>query len=527
MRRAARRWPRFLAVAVALWLLGGTLGRASTAAAASDSNTLRVLGGSELSDLAPILAAARSATGVRVDFQYTGSLDGAERVANGSRSDAAWFASDKYITLAGAANKVLEHRNTMLSPVVVGVKQSVATRLGWKNGAVTWRDIADAAGNGQFRYAMTNPTASNSGFSALVGVADAFAGNQALSANTIDADGLRKFFSGQTLTAGSSGFLADSYAKSEDQLDGIVNYESVLLGLNASHKLREPLTLIYPTEGIVTAEYPLMLLNNSKRGAFEKLANYLTKRSVQARIQRVTARRAVTPGVAPDPRFPSGVLVEASFPANLAVVQQLLDQYQTELRKPGSTVYVLDLSGSMAGDRIARLKQAMLGLAGADTSFTGHFSRFAPREKVTIVTFAGAVRDTQTFDIDSADPASASLKQLRGYVNGLSAGGQTAIYSALQRADDIAQELQISDPNAYTSVVLLTDGENNSGIDPAAYLRRVRLEPSAQRTRTFTVLFGEANPEELQAVADATGGKVFDARQADLSSVFKEIRGYQ
>ena len=527
MRRAARRWPRFVVVAVALGLLGGLFAPSPSASAASGSNTLRVLAGSELSDLAPILASAQSATGVRVDFQYTGSLDGAERVANGTKSDAAWFASDKYITLAGAANKVLEHRNTMLSPVVVGVKESVATRLGWKNGTVTWRDIADAAGRGDFHYAMTNPAASNSGFSALVGVADAFAGNQALSASTIDADGLRSFLSGQTLTAGSSGFLADSYAKSESQLDGIVNYESVLLGLNTSRKLREPLTLIYPTEGIVTAEYPLMLLNSAKRAAFDKLTKYLTLRSVQARIQRVTARRAVTPGVAPDPRFPSGVLVEASFPANLDVVQQLLDQYQSELRKPASTVYVLDLSASMDGDRIARLKQAMLGLAGADTSFTGHFSRFAPREKVSIVTFDDHVRDTQSFDIDSTDPASPTLQQLRAYVNGLSVGGRTAIYSALQRADDVARELRASDPNTYTSVVLLTDGENNSGIDPGTYLRTVRSEPPAQRTRTFAVLFGEANPQELQGVADATGGKVFDARQANLSSVFKEIRGYQ
>src|SRR5262249_38679294 len=159
-----------------------------------------------------------------------------------------------------------------------------------------------AAGNGQFHYAMTNPTASNSGFSALVGVADAFAGSEALSSSTIDSDGLRRFLSGQTLTAGSSGFPAARYPTRQGRRGGIVNYESVLIGLNASHKLRDRLTLIYPAEGIVTAEYPLMLLNNAKRAQFEKLAKYLTTHSVQARIQRVTARRAVTPGVAPDSR---------------------------------------------------------------------------------------------------------------------------------------------------------------------------------------------------------------------------------
>ena len=306
-----------------------------------------------------------------------------------------------------------------------------------------------------------------------------------------------------------------------------MNYESVLLGLNASHTLRDPLLLIYPTEGIVTAEYPLMLLNNAKRASFDKLAKYLTTRAVQARIQRITGRRAVTPGIGPDPRFPKGVLVEAPFPANLAVVQELLDQYQTELRKPASTVYVLDLSGSMQGNRLARLKKAMLGLAGVDTSFTGHFSRFAPREKVTLVTFDSRVLDTRTFAIDSTDPQSQSLAALRDYISGLRTGGNTAIYSALQRADQVAVGLRDADPDAYMSIVLLTDGENNAGLDPDTYLRQVRSRPAAGIVRTFSVLFGEANPAELQDVADATGGKVFDARDADLSSVFKEIRGYQ
>jgi Ca-activated chloride channel family protein len=527
MGGARRRWVAVIVAVVVGAVVAGGLA-AARRASADDSSTLRVLGGSELSDLAPILKSAQDATGVKVVLQYTGSLDGAEQIAHGAGVDAAWFASDKYITLAGASNKVLSYKNTMLSPVVVGVKKSVADQLGWTNGSsVSWLDIADAAGSGRFRYAMTNPTASNSGFSALVGVADAFAGGEALSPSTIDADGLKKFLSGQALTAGSSGFLADAYAKSQGQLDGIINYESVLLGLNASKQLHDKLVLVYPKEGIVTAEYPLMLLKNSKRQQFDKVTKYLTSKPVQARIQRVTGRRAVTPGVAPDPRFPTGVLVEAPFPANLDVVQLLLDQYQTTLRKPANTVYVLDLSGSMQGSRLSRLKRALLGLAGADSSFTGHFSQFAPREKVTLVPFAGHVLDTHTFDIDSTDPQSVPLRSLQEYVGSMSAGGNTAIYSALARADQVASQLRAANPDSYTSVVLLTDGENNAGIDPSSYLAQVRGQDPGNVVRTYTVLFGEANPRALQDVADATGGKVFDARNADLSSVFKEIRGYQ
>ena len=94
-------------------------------------------------------------------------------------------------------------------------------------------------------------------------------------------------------------------------------------------------------------------------------------------------------------------------------------------------------------------------------------------------------------------------------------------------ADGVADQLRQAEPGTYTSIVLLTDGENNAGVDPQRYLARIRSQPASQLVRSFTVLFGEANPTELQDVAEATGGKVFDARTADLSKVFKEIRGYQ
>lgn len=518
---------RGIALLGALCTVAALLSACGGSSHVSTANTLNVLGGSELKDMAPVLADAEKATGVKVVFTYTGSLDGADKIANGSTSDAAWFGSDKYIALAGAGTKVLESRNIMLSPVVLGVKRAVAQRLGWRNGQVSWRDVAEAAGSGKFHFAMTSPTASNSGFSALVGVADALANGQALSASSIDAKGLRSFLAGQALTSGSSGFLVTSYEKSESSLDGIVNYESVLVGMNASGALRDPLELIYPKEGIVTADYPFMLMNSAKRSAYDKIVAYLTRREVQAKIQKTTARRAAVPGAAADPRLPHGVLIEATFPANLAVVQTLLDDYQTELRRPASTVYVLDVSGSMEGDRLERLKQAIDGLTGADNSFSGHFTRFNPREKITLVVFSSDVVDTRTFTIDARDP-SQSLAQLRDYVNSLRATGGTAIYSALRAAYVAGQRESRSNPDSYVSIVLLTDGENNAGISSGAFLTHVsNATAGGTPLRVFTVLFGEANPKALQQVADGTGGQVFDARNANLSDVFKEIRGYQ
>jgi Ca-activated chloride channel family protein len=74
----------------------------------------------------------------------------------------------------------------------------------------------------------------------------------------------------------------------------------------------------------------------------------------------------------------------------------------------------------------------------------------------------------------------------------------------------------------------MTDGENNQGRDASAFLRDYQQFASGTRAiKTFAVLFGEANPQELQRIAGVSGGTVFDSRTAPLSQVFKEIRGYQ
>ena len=264
-----------------------------------DANTLAVMAGSEVKDLEPLLPDIRSKTGVSLVMSYSGTLEGAEAIAGGAPTDVAWFSSGNYLSLLpGAGSRVVAQEKIMLSPVILGVKKSVADKFGWTgNTNVTWKDIEAKSADGSFRFAMTNPAASNSGLVALIGVASALSGSSdSIDTGTIDKTALRAFFKGQALTAGSSGFLADSYVRDQDTVDGIVNYESILMSLNAGGKLHEPLTLIYPKEGIVTADYPFMLLNTAKRAAYDKVTAYLRTPDVQKRIMTDTARRPAVPG---------------------------------------------------------------------------------------------------------------------------------------------------------------------------------------------------------------------------------------
>jgi Ca-activated chloride channel family protein len=525
--------PRFcgrLAALVAAAISAGMLG-ACQQGGSSGPPELHVLAGSELSDLAPLLPDLLSATGINLKFDYIGTLDGAQAISTGDTHALAWFSSNRYLSLLpGAAKKILAQQRIMLSPVVLGVKRSTAQRFGWEaNPSITWKDVADKASAGQFNFAMTDPSASNSGFSALVGVASAFAGTgNALTAKDINTAALKALFAGQRLTAGSSGFLADSYVKDQSSLDGIINYESVLLGLNAGGKLSESLDLIYPKEGIVTADYPLMLLDAGRRADYDKLVAYFRKPDVQTRIMTQTHRRPSIPEVVPDSQFPAQVLLEVPFPSSLDVVNQLIETYLNQVRLPSHTYFVLDISGSMQGDRLNGVKTTFANLTGADQSITGQFARFRAREDITIVTFNGAVQDTRDFTINDPTPGSADLKQVVDFVNGLQASDGTAIYDGLIHAYNLAGAARSVDPNRFYSVVLMTDGQNNAGNDATQFQNWYRsASPEVRSIKCFAVIFGEASPQELNDVAKLTGGRTFDARSASLAIVFKEIRGYQ
>jgi Ca-activated chloride channel homolog len=495
------------------------------------SHTLTVLAGSELKDLEPVFAEMEKATGVHLSLTYIGTLEGAEKIEGGDTSDVAWFSHGKYLSLLPTAGKkIVEQQKIMLSPVIIGVKKSVADRFGWTNNAnVTWKDIEAKAADGSFHFAMTNPAASNSGFTALIGVAAALSGSSdAIDTGTIDKAALRAFFKGQTLTAGSSGFLSDTYVRQQDTVDGMINYESILMSLNGGGKLHEPLELVYPKEGIVTADYPMMLLNKDRQDAYDKVVTYLRSPDVQRRIMTDTLRRPAVPGIALDPRFPTNTLIELPFPSKLDTIDALITAYLDEVRKPATAIFVLDTSGSMDGDRINQLKSAMDALTGTDTSLTGQFSRFRAREQVTIITFSSTVEDTQAFTIDDTQPNSADMQSIRTYVDGLTAGGGTAIYSALQAAYQRVAQEQATDPDRLYSIVLMTDGESNQGIDSGTFSSAFANLPTAVHdVHTYPVLFGDANTGEMQGIADLTGGKLFDATKDSLGAIFKQIRGYQ
>jgi Ca-activated chloride channel family protein len=502
------------------------------------SETLTVLAGSELRDLEPLLGDIESKTGFKLQMAYSGTLDGAEKLIAGEPTDLAWFSHGKYISLVqGDKNRILAQDKIMLSPVVLGVKESAAKAWGWTgNNSVTWRDIAAKSAAGELRYAMADPASSNSGFTALVGVATALSGSSdALAVKDIDQAQLGGFFKGQQLSAGSSGWLTDAFVKEQARLNGIINYESVLMALNRDQRLDERLVLIYPKEGIITADYPLMLINGEKREAYNKLVAYLTSPEFQQKMMEQTLRRPVIPQVKLAAEFATPLLVELPFPSDLAAIDKLLFAYQDKHRRTSHAFFVLDVSGSMSMDayppynisRMKSLQMALNNLTGQDQTLSGRFSRFRSRETLTFIPFDDKVYPSKTLTIADPGSQSADMQAIRQFADSLKPLGSTGIYQALQTAYRMATEARRKEPDRFYSIVLMTDGENNAGISAEGFTQYIASLPAQdQGIKTFTILFGEANQDAMKQLADITGGSTFDGRKS-LGQAFKAIRGYQ
>ncbi|MEU4927004.1 VWA domain-containing protein [Streptomyces yokosukanensis] len=524
---------RGLPLALCLVLLAALGGLVSCSGGGPDT-TLRVLASDELSDMKPLLDQLRQDTGVRLDMDYEPTNEASDTLLTGRHSyDLAWLSSDRYLRLkakrapAGRTPATgVQSTSIMRSPVVVGLTAQVARKLRGKSpgGRLSWADIADAAATGTVRFGMADPRHSNSGLAALVGVATAAAGTGgALRPTDVSCDRLRGFRSGQTLTADTSHALLDAFAARPGRTNALITYESELLTLNASGRLKQPLQIVHPADGMVLSDYPLLLLDPAQRAAYDRVVAWLTGTGHQRDIMRRTLRRPVSTAVTRDPRLAAPLDNALYFPDDPAVLDRLLADYGDPRRRTADQViFLLDSSTSMRGARTTALRAAFASLSGADSSATAEFVRFYQGEKLTVVRFGGRPLAERTVTVRRP----ADLTALEDFVADGGYDGATAVWSALDHGYGTAEQALRADPGRAVSLVLMTDGENNAGIDRASFVSRYRARRADVRAvHTYPLHFGDSDAAELRQVASVTGGRMVDARAQSLSTAFKEIRG--
>ena len=172
--------------------------------------TLRILSGSENQELEPILDEFARERGVNIQMDYRGSLDIMRTLQGGVVDyDAVWPASSLWITAGDTQYRVKHAQSISITPVVFGIRQSLAEELGFVGREVSVADLLSAIQAGDLDFCMTSATQSNSGCSAYIGFLYAILGNpDVITSESLQTPGLAEqitaLLSGVDRSSGSS-----------------------------------------------------------------------------------------------------------------------------------------------------------------------------------------------------------------------------------------------------------------------------------------------------------------------------------
>ncbi len=490
---------------------------------------LRIVSGSENAELEPILEKFAQQENVKIEMTYQGSLDIMRLLEEDTIDyDAVWPASSIWLTMGDTAHRVQHTESISVTPVVFGIRKSLAEELGFVGREVSVSDLLAAIQSGKLRFCMTSATQSNSGASAYIGFLYALLGNpEVITAEDLQSEELktqmRELLSGVDRSSGSSDWLKDMFL--EGNYDAMVNYECLMIQADEELEQRgeEPLYVIYPYDGLSLADSPLGYVDqgdDQKEELFLKLQKYLLSDEVQDEIQR-TGRRSGYTGVSEKNKDvfradwglqPDRVLSPIRMPA-ADVLRECLNMYQTDFKKPSLSVYCLDYSGSMEGEGNEQLVDAM-GQILIQENARKNYLQASEDEVNILIPFNGGVIDSYT-----AVGAGSEIESLYDKVKEQKVGGGTDMYKAAVQGISMLKDYDLSQ---YTpAIILMTDGQSGGSFEEFVQA----YNELGTEVPVFSIMFGDADETQLQQLADYTNARVFDGRE-NLTEAFRSVRGY-
>lgn len=417
------------------------------------------------------------------------------KIASGTAHD--YIASKKHVPGAYSPSNALwvqmvEAAGTPVTPVrdrTVGnlagivMKQSVAERLRKTYGKVDVPTVVDAVVQGSLVMGYTDPFASSTGLNFLVTVLSRFSNNnpaEFLSPAVVSAfEGFQKgvpFVALTTLQMRESversgsldAFVMEwqTYAKTASLATG---YEFIPFG--------------------VRHDNPLVMLGNDRGGKRETLEAF-AKFLEQPRFVKLATDYGFNPGRDHDAglSLPDG---------NTIVRAQRLWKEKKDAGRPIAAVFVCDVSGSMAGVRLARLKQALLG--GAEF--------ISPNNSIGLITFNNRVRTVlpvKPFDLAQKATFHAAVKRME-------AEGNTAMYDATLAGLAMLLDLKQANPQVKPMLFVLTDGQTNVGhefVDVAEVVQGLGIP-------VYTIGY-EAKLDELKRLSSLVEAASLDAGEREI-----------
>ena len=492
-----------------------------------NDKTFSIISSSENKILDESLRKFASKNNINIAITYTDTLNVIDKLNSGEKYDAILMSNSIWLSMLDSNTvKTSNLRSTSITPVIFGIKESKAKELGFVGKKVYTKDILDKIKSGDLTFSMANPTATNSGASAYIEILYNLAGSpEVLNSSDLKNEKLKKelikFFEGIKRTSGDEDFLEKSFINGD--YDAAFTYESSIININKQleKEKKELLYAVYPVDGVAISDSPFVYIDNKnedKKKNFLKIQEFLLSSDGQE-ILLQNGRRTWYGGInanAPKDVFnpkwginTTDYITPIKYPS-MSVMKEALALYQTELRKPVHVVFCLDYSGSMYGNGIKELRNAMKYiLTEADVLIS-----FTDKDKIDVIPFGSDILATWSTS------KGLSKNTILNNINNLNLNGSTALYPASIAALKI---LENENEDKYvSSVILMTDGLANVGTFSSLvqYYNKINKE-----IPIYSITFGDADEDELGQIADLTNGKVFDGKTS-LIEAFKKVRGY-
>ena len=417
------------------------------------------------------------------------------------------------------------------SPLVIAMWRPLAESLGWPTRKLGWLDISSlAADEASWRYysggeygqtlrlAHAHPGLSGSGASTLLAVM------QAAKQNTTpltDADikdpilqaSLSAFEGSVAVFGPSPDQLGQSMSQRGPQyLGAAVIYENEVAQYGGGDPAGAPagapaIVPIYPFEGTFMATHPACVSSSApaeQQEAAKLFRDYLLKEDAQKLAAQDGLRPATgTPTLASpfDAAEPKIVFGAQSVPT----LQALQTSWQSA-RKPVNLVMVLDVSGSMSGDKIDSMRTAAAQFVG----------QMGDNDVLTVIEFSDS-----PLTLVSRKRVADVREDAIAAINGLEVQSGTALYDAIAAgANAIAAS---TSPQKTNLMIVLTDGLDTNS-------KRFTLGPAlmtlaaSNNTSVYTIAYGkDADAKVLSDLAAQSNGSFYQGDEANITQIYEAM----
>jgi len=461
----------------------------------------------------------------------------------------------------------------MLTPLVIAMPQPMAEALGWPDTPLGFTDIlalaTDTAGWagkghpewGPFRFGKTNPHFSTSGLAETVAQYYAATGKtRDLTLEDLVRPDVETFQQGvesavvhygdTTLTFLNNLYRSDRRGDPFGYASAVAVEEKSVVDYNAGdpdgildpgeepRAPRVPLVAIYPKEGTLFSDNPLIVLDapwvsGAEADAARQFSEFVTRAQNQRRVLKfgfrpgnpeVAIGKPITAANGLDPNQPQTTL-EVPEPEVLA---RVIDQWDT-VRKKARVLLVIDVSGSMGDQADPSTGETKLDLA--KRAAIAALEEFQPDDQVGLRVFSTEISEeepTDYLDLVPIGAVSDNRAELERRIENLIPTQGTPLYTVTH--DSYAVMVEQFDETRINAVVLLSDGRNEDdrNTDLQELLRFLRSENEGESNtpvRIFPIAYGgDADLGTLGRIAEATNAAVYSAVDpATIINVFNAV----